>query len=488
MRKEVVVAGALSATAVVGLVVYQELKRTRHWRRANRVVNNFGKQCATPLKKLLKLADAMAFQMQVGLASDDNSRLQMIATDHIDSLPTGDEEGLFYGMELGRTDLRLSRVKLGGKGSGVISQEVKTVPIPTSLMVGSLKDLLDFIAGELQNFVTKEDESFHVPSGKQRQLGFAASFPVYLQSDKTVIQWSRGFSLKDTEGKDMIEEINRAIQNKGIEDLHVSALVNDTVATLASGRYFGSNAVAAVILGMSTNASYVEEALTVPKCKGPLPLSGEMVIDIEWGNFHSEDLPITEFDICLDVESLNPGEQIFDKLISGVCLGEIVRKVLLRIGEETPVLGNSVPPKLRIPFALRTSDMAAMHQDSSEGQEVVGEKLKERLGIVDSSPRVRELAVKICEIVAKRAARLSAAAIVGILKKQGRMEEQQQILVAVDGGPFEHYRLYRDCLQNTVNEMLGSGFGSTVVMKHLCDGAGIGAALLAASFSHYAKD
>ncbi|XP_068656984.1 hexokinase-1-like [Aristolochia californica] len=406
--------------ALVALLVHQELKRTRQWRRANRFVKKFTKQGATPVKKLWQLADAMAFHMQIGLASNDSSGLQMIVTD-IDSLPTGDEEGLFYGLDLGRTDLRLSRVKMGGKDSRVINQEVKAVPIPASLMVGSLK-----------------------------------------------------------EGKDMVEEINKALQNKGVH-LHVSELVNDTVATLASGRYFGFNAVAAVILGMGTNASYVEDALSIPKCEGPLPLSGEMVINIEWGNFHSGDLPITEFDISLDVESLNPGEQIFDKLISGMCLGEIVRKALLRLSEETSLPGDSVPPKLRIPFALRTSDMAAMHQDTSEGLEVVAEKLKE-------SPQLRELAVKICDIVTNRAARLTAAAIVGILKKMDKMKVQQQMLVAVDGELYEHYRLYRDYLHGTVNEMLGNQLRSQVMIKHLDDGSGIGAALLAASYSHYVKD
>lgn len=31
---------------------------------------------------------------------------------------------------------------------------------------------------------------------------------------------------------------------------------------------------------------------------------------MEWGNFKSSHLPLTEFDQALDVESLNPGEQV----------------------------------------------------------------------------------------------------------------------------------------------------------------------------------
>lgn len=53
--------------------------------------------------------------------------------------------------------------------------------------------------------------------------------------------------------------------------------VNDTVGTLAGGRYTKGNVIAAVILGTGTNAAYVERASAIPKWHGPLPRSGEMV-------------------------------------------------------------------------------------------------------------------------------------------------------------------------------------------------------------------
>lgn len=35
------------------------------------------------------------------------------------------------------------------------------------------------------------------------------------------------------------------------------------------------------------------------------------VINMEWGNFRSSHLPLTEYDHSLDAESLNSGEQVF---------------------------------------------------------------------------------------------------------------------------------------------------------------------------------
>lgn len=49
-----------------------------------------------------------------------------------------------------------------------------------------------------------------------------------------------------------------------------------------------------------------------------------------------------------------PYMQIFEKLISGMYLGEILRRVLLKLAEEADFFGESIPPKLKIPFILRS--------------------------------------------------------------------------------------------------------------------------------------
>lgn len=46
-------------------------------------------------------------------------------------------------------------------------------------------------------------------------------------------------------------------------------------------------------------------------------------------------------------------EQIFEKTISGMYLGEIVRRVLLEMAETGSLFGESIPKKLSTPFALR---------------------------------------------------------------------------------------------------------------------------------------
>ncbi|KAI3873296.1 hypothetical protein MKX03_000943 [Papaver bracteatum] len=101
-----------------------------------------------------------------------------------------------------------------------------------------------------------------------------------------------------------------------------------------------------------------------------------MVINMEWGNFWSSHLPVTEYDQALGWDSLNVGEQIFEKIISGMYFGDIVRRVLCKMAEEAGFFGDVVPPKLKTPFTLRTPEMSAMHHDTSTDLRVVESKLK----------------------------------------------------------------------------------------------------------------
>ncbi|CAK9139886.1 unnamed protein product [Ilex paraguariensis] len=483
------VIGGAAVSAAVVLIMRHRMRSSSKWARVVAILKEFEEKCGTPTSKLMQVADAMTVEMHAGLASEGGSKLKMLIS-YVDNLPTGDEEGVFYALDLGGTNFRVLRVQLGGKDGGIVDQEFSEVSIPPHLMVGTSDALFDYIAAELAKFVAQEGQKFHLPPGRQRELGFTFSFPVMQTSisSGTLIRWTKGFSIDDTVGQDVVAELAEAMERQGV-DMQVSALVNDTIGTLAGGRYSNKDVLIAVIMGTGTNAAYVERAQAIPKWHGPPPKSGEMVINMEWGNFRSSHLPLTEYDHALDAESLNPSEQIFEKLTSGMYLGEIVRKVLCKLAEEAALFGDIVPPKLRTSFILRTPDMSAMHHDTSSDLRVVGKKLKDILEISNTSLKTRRVVVELCNIVATRGARLAAAGILGVLKKMGRDTlrdgETQKTVIAMDGGLYEHYTEYRKCLENTLNELLGEEVSQSIVFEHSNDGSGIGAALLAASHSKY---
>ncbi|GAA0155739.1 kinase [Lithospermum erythrorhizon] len=487
-----VTAGAAVVCAGAALIVKERMKSSSKWGKALAILKEFEEKCATPQSRLHQVADAMTVEMHAGLASENGSKLKMLIS-YVDNLPTGDEDGVYYALDLGGTNFRVLRVQLGGKEKGIEHQEFAEASIPADLMVGSAEGLFDFIAAELARFINEEEEKFHQPPGRQRELGFTFSFPVMQTSisSGSLIRWTKGFSIDELVGQDVVAELTKAMHKKGA-DIRVAALVNDTIGTLAGGRYTHKDVSIAVILGTGTNAAYVERAQAIPKWHGPLPKSGEMVINMEWGNFKSSHLPLSEYDHALDAESLNPGEQIFEKMTSGMYLGEILRRVLLRMAEEAALFGEEVPAKLKIPFVLRTPEMSAMHHDTSSDLRVVGDKLKNILKAPSTSLKTRRLVVELCNIIATRGSRLAAAGMLGILKKLGKDTVKEgtpeRTVIAMDGGLYEHYTEYSKCLENTLKELLGEELSAHVEMVHSNDGSGIGASLLAASNSIYLNE
>ncbi|XP_037404478.1 hexokinase-8-like [Triticum dicoccoides] len=451
------------------------------------VVADLREKCATPPSLLRDVAAAMADEMCAGLEMEGGSRVKMLLS-YVDKLPTGREEGLFYGLDLGGTNFRVLKVQLGGNDKHVISRESREVAIPPHLMSGSSSELFGFIASELAKFVADEEKGTSLSNGKTRELGFTFSFPVRQRSvaSGTLVKWTKAFSIEDAVGKDVVAELQTAMQKQGL-DMHVAALINDAVGTLAGARYYDEDVVAGVIFGTGTNAAYVEKANAIPKWEGELPSSGQMVINMEWGNFYSCHLPVTEYDQALDNESLNPGEQIYEKLTSGMYLGEIVRRVLLKLSLQSAIFGEIDHTKLKTHFHLRTPHISAMHHDDTPDLKTVEEKLKEILEIAGTSLETRKMVVEICDIVARRAARLAAAGLAGILKKLGRdgSVDKRRSVIAIDGGLFEHYSKFSKCLETTLNELLGEESSKFIVVKHADDGSGIGAALIAASQSQY---
>ncbi|CAK8539285.1 unnamed protein product [Lathyrus sativus] len=486
---------AVAACAVAAVVVGRRVKSRRKWKKVANVLKELEEGCDTSVGRLRQVVDAMAVEMHAGLASEGGSKLKMLLT-YVDNLPNGTEKGPYYALHLGGTNFRVTRVHLSGQPSPVLEHEVERQPIPPHLMTSTSEDLFDFIASSLKEFIAKEGDGSNT-SQDRRELGFTFSFPMKQMSVSSgiLIKWTKGFSIVDMVGRDVVACLQEAFVRKGL-DVHVAALVNDTVGTLAVGHYHDPDTVAAIVIGTGTNACYLERIDAIIKCQGLLTTSGRMVVNMEWGNFWSSHLPRTPYDIELDAESPNPNDQGFEKMISGMYLGDVVRRVILRMSLESDMLFGPISTKLSTPFVLRTPLMAAMHEDDSPDLIEVARILSDTFEIPDVPLKARKIVVKVCDVVTRRAARLAAAGIVGILKKIGRDGsggitggrsrsdiKMKRTVVAIEGGLYSSYTLFREYLHEALNEILGEDIAKHVTLNVTEDGSGIGAALLAASYS-----
>ncbi|KAK1278599.1 Hexokinase-3 [Acorus gramineus] len=459
---------AVATCAIAAVLVGRRAKSRRRWERVVGVLREFEEGCSTPLARLRQVVDAMAVEMHAGLASDGGSKLKMLLT-FVDSLPDGDEKGIYYALDLGGTNFRVLRVQLGGKVSGILQRQVESQPIPQELMTSTSEELFHFIAMTLKDFVEREGNDSESPPDKRRELGFTFSFPVRQTSVSSgvLIKWTKGFAIDDTVGRDVTECLEEAMMRRGL-NMRVAALVNDTVGTLALGHYHDEDTVAAVVLGTGTNACYVERADAIIKCQGLLTNSGGMG---------------------------------FEKMISGMYLGDIARRVILRVAQESDIFGDITSSRIHEPFVLRTPMMAAMHEDDSPDLREVERVFRETLQITNIPLKARRLVVRVCDMVTRRAARLAAAGIVGILRKIGRdgraaaggrrtesSSSARRTVIAIEGRLYVDYSMFQEYLKEAMVEILGEDVAQNVFLRISIDGSGVGAALLATSHSSSIDD
>ncbi|KAG6679197.1 hypothetical protein I3843_14G116800 [Carya illinoinensis] len=486
---------AVAACAVASVMVGRRVRSRRKWRRVLGVLAELDERCATPVGKLKQVVDAMAVEMHAGLASEGGSKLKMLLT-FVDRLPSGSEKGTYYALDVGGTNFRILRVQLGGQRSSILEPHVEQQAVPAHVMTSTSENLFDLIASALKEFVDRGEDGSKTLVSRRGELGFTFSFPVKQRSVSSgiLIKWTKGFHIEDMVRREVTECLEQAMSQKRL-NMRVAVLVNDTVGTLALGHYHDEDTVAAVIFGTGTNACYWERTDAIIKCQGLLTTFGGMVINMEWGNFWSSHLPSTSYDTDLDSHSSSPNDQGFEKMISGMYLGEVVRRVLLRMSQESDIFGT-VPSRLSVPFIFRIPMISAMHEDDSPELIEVARILEDDLEIPDVPLKVRKLIVKLCNAVTRRAARLAAAGIVGILKKIGRDGsggitggrtrsdvKMRRTVVAIEGSLYTSYTMFREYLHEALWEILGEDIAPHVILKVIEDGPGIGAALLAATYS-----
>ncbi|OCL05118.1 hypothetical protein AOQ84DRAFT_441649, partial [Glonium stellatum] len=305
-----------------------------------------------PAEGVRKAVKEFIREMDEGLQKD-GTELSQIPT-YVTAVPNGTEKGLYMAVDLGGTNFRVCSIQLHGNTTFSLTQS--KVAIPRELMVAKTsKELFSFLAKQIENFLKahhSEHYSSHIgrrntgsveqgPKEEIFNLGFTFSFPVRQVgiNKGLLMRWTKGFDIQDTVGKDVCALLQAEIDVLGLP-VRVAALVNDTVGTLMARSYTSpgkTGTVLGAIFGTGTNGAYVEKLskvtkLTQNKDAGAFDTStGEMIINTEWGSFDNtlRTLPTTPYDTALDRASVNPGIQMFEKRVSGMFLGELLRRALL---------------------------------------------------------------------------------------------------------------------------------------------------------------
>ena len=394
-------------------------------------------------------------EMDRGLSAKSSS-LRMIPT--YVQMPTGREKGRYVAIDLGGTNFRVLELTLkGGRKMGHPS--IMRFALGKKHITGSAEDFFDFIADSVKTFLDRHKLS----DASVINLGFTFSFPIRQtgSSSGILICWTKGFDAKGVVGNDVVELMNRAFARKGIDNINISALANDTVGTLVAKSYEDPDCDVGVIIGTGTNACYPERLSGIKKWSAPKNRSAPMIINIEWGNFNK--LASTVYDRRLDRGSDNPGRQILEKMVSGMYLGEIARLILKDISVK--------------PSGFETEHMSIIEGDTTGGLRRVGALLA-KLGSPEISITDRRIFREACRTISGRGARISASCIAAIITRIDPSLSRTHT-VAVDGSVFAKHPTFADNMKKTLKEIFPRKAGRVrlVLAK---DGSGKGAAIIAA--------
>jgi hexokinase len=183
------------------------------------------------------------------------------------------------------------------------------------------------------------------------------------------------------------------------------------------------------------------------------------------------------------------GHGLFEKQIAGLYMGEVARRILLRLAERGALFGPSTPPGLLRHGAFGTRLLAAVDEDSSVDLRATAAALMEAFGIARATLEQLQAAKRVCELVAERSARLFAAAVAAVAARtmaaaSGR-EGLEDMVFAVDGSVFEKYDKYRERVGRVVEEMHGREGAARIRLQLAQDGSVRGAAFMAAAAAHF---
>ncbi|XP_066278012.1 hexokinase-4-like isoform X1 [Branchiostoma lanceolatum] len=415
-------------------------------------------------------------EMEKGLKKETNpeATVKMLAT-YVRAVPDGTESGDFLALDLGGSNFRVLHVHIE-KGAKDVRLQSDSYAIPESIMTGSGEQLFDYIADCMGKFLEKIEMK-----DKKMALGFTFSFPCKQQGldCASLIKWTKGFSAAGVEGEDVVRLLRDAIKRRGDFDTDVVAVVNDTVGTMMACGLADHDCLIGLIVGTGSNACYMEKLDNVEIWEGDRGEPNQVVVNMEWGAFGEDgalDDLRTAYDREIDEHSINKGQQIYEKMISGMYMGELVRLVLLEMTKQMLVFGGRTSPDLETRGTFLTKYVSEI-EECTYLREPIGDmgptmKILHSLGLKHATETDCGTVREVCRAVSTRAAHLVSAGISAIVNKMGR----ERVAVGVDGSVYKYHPHFKELMTQTIDKLTHSD----VKLMLSEDGSGKGAALVTA--------
>lgn len=420
--------------------------------------------------QLRELMSKLLANINAGLNKDTNKdAIVKCFPTFVQDLPNGQEKGKFLALDLGGTNFRVLIIYLEENN---FKMESKVYSIPLNIMTGTGEQLFDHIASCLADFMRDND-----CASERLPLGFTFSFPLtQVGLTKGILaQWTKGFSCSDVQGEDVVRLLEEALERRGDIQIEVCAILNDTTGCLMSCAWKNRNCRVGIICGTGCNACYVE------KCENVSTFSNEsgkpyVIINTEWGAMGdggSLDFILTEYDKEVDNASINKGKQLFEKMISGMYMGEIVRLALQKFTKQGLLFNGQGSDQLFTKGSFLTKYVSEIESEP-KGKHTICLSVLDTLGLRHATEQDCINVRYVCECVSRRGAHLVSAGAACLINKM----DFKNVTVAVDGSVYRFHPHFHDLMMEKIGHLISKSIKYDLMLSE--DGSGRGAALVAA--------
>lgn len=265
-------------------------------------------------EQLKEIARLFSVKVENGLQTK-NTEVQCIPTFIFPK--TNAIKGKALVLDLGGTNYRVAIVDYCKKEPAIYpnngwKKDMSIMKSPGYTREALFKELADMIVG-----IQREEEM---------PIGYCFSYPAESMpgGDERLLRWTKGVDIKEMIGQPIgLPLLNYLNERNKIKFTGIKVL-NDTIASLFAGltdnRY---DAYIGLIVGTGTNMATFIPAEKISKLDRTYNMRGLIPVNLESGNFHPPYL--TAADDMVDVTSNSPGKQRFEKAVSGMYLGDILK-------------------------------------------------------------------------------------------------------------------------------------------------------------------
>ena len=439
---------------------------------------------------LEKMMNIMEQEMTRGLRKDAQSSLGMLPT-FVNALPNGSERGCYLALDLGGTNFRVLLVRIK-EAPGSTKPQIEMVSelfmVPEEVKVGEGEAFFDHIAKCMSSFCENNGLSdTYLP------VGFTFSFPLKQTelNSAVLLHWNKGFEVAGVIGNDVVEMLHDACNRRKNLNCEVVAIVNDTVGTMMACALDEPDCNIGLIVGTGLNACYMESIANIETVEST-EKSGEMCINMELGGLGDNgvmEMFRNKYDREVDGLTSNKNCQLYEKMVSGKYLGEIVRVVLCDLAKSAGLFAGQDIEKLKKSGSFLTAYVSEI-EASWNRDKVAFHTIKNVFASLDLTLTDEEcdIIMDICHYVSARASYLCAASIAAIAKKikcNSPYRSDMKITVGVDGTMYKRHPTFSKHVTAKVNEICKDhDFSVEFVLSY--DGSGKGAAVIAAAMCNKA--